>query len=207
MSGARSIMVLVAMLTLPIAVLARNGQADSANTLKPVAAFSSIGNADLRSVAIFHEMGKVIQSPRCLNCHPRTDRPNQDDAMLPHNPPVTRGPDGHGAAGLECSTCHAARNVAFATGEGSIPGNPKWHLAPIEMAWEGKTLAQICAQIKDPARNGGKTLADLIVHNGTDDLVGWGWHPGLGRKPAPGTQAEFGTLTEAWVRTGAKCPA
>ena len=24
-----------------------------------------------RSVALFTEMGKVIQSPRCLNCHPR----------------------------------------------------------------------------------------------------------------------------------------
>ena len=36
----------------------------------------------------------------------------------------------------------------------SIPGNPNWHLAPIEMAWEGKTLGQICEQIKDKARNG-----------------------------------------------------
>ncbi|CAN5519063.1 hypothetical protein BH09PSE4_BH09PSE4_01930 [soil metagenome] len=163
--------------------------------------------AKARSAALFVEMGKVIQSPRCLNCHPRSDRPNQGDSMTPHNPPVTRGPDGFGAAGLECATCHGPTNVAFANGVGSIPGNPKWHLAPIEMAWEGKTLGEICRQIKDPKRNGGKSLADLIEHNGKDDLVGWGWHPGKGRAPAPGTQAQFGALTKAWVESGAECPA
>jgi len=40
-----------------------------------------------------------------------------------------------------------------------------------------------------------------------DSLVGWGWNPGDGREPAPGTQAEFGDLIKAWVDTGAACPA
>ena len=56
-------------------------------------------------------------------------------------------------------------------------------------------------------RNGGKTLAQLVEHNSHDGLVGWGWNPGDGRAPAPGTQAEFGALTKAWVDSGAKCPA
>jgi hypothetical protein len=30
------------------------------------------------------------------------------------------------------------------------------------MAWEGKTLAEICAQLKDPARNGGRKVEELI---------------------------------------------
>ncbi|MES2057686.1 MAG: Isoquinoline 1-oxidoreductase subunit [Pseudomonadota bacterium] len=167
----------------------------------------SPSDRDRHSAALFVEMGKVIQSPRCLNCHPRTDRPNQGDAMMPHNPPVVRGADGHGAPGLECATCHGPANVAFATGSGSIPGHPNWHLAPIQMAWEGKTLGQICQQIKDPKRNDGKTLEQLIEHNSHDTLVGWAWHPGKGRNPAPGTQAEFGALTRAWVESGAKCPA
>jgi hypothetical protein len=75
------------------------------------------------------------------------------------------------------------------------------------MAWEGKTLGQICAQIKDRKRNGGKTLEQLIEHNSHDTLVGWGWNPGPGRTPVPGTQAQFGELTRAWVASGAKCPA
>ncbi|MES2445143.1 MAG: Isoquinoline 1-oxidoreductase subunit [Pseudomonadota bacterium] len=175
--------------------------------LKPVSAFAGIADKDARSVAIFEEMGKVIQHPRCINCHPRTDRPNQGDAQAPHEPAVTRGPDGHGAPGLECATCHGPRNVAFANGTGSMPGHPEWHLAPKSMAWEGKSLGQICQQLKDRTRNGGKTLTQIAEHNAHDSLVGWGWNPGPGRAPAPGTQAEFGALSRAWVASGAKCPA
>jgi hypothetical protein len=74
------------------------------------------------------------------------------------------------------------------------------------MAWEGKTLAEICAQIKDRERNGGRSLQELVHHIGEDTLVGWGWAPGYGRQPAPGTQAEAGALAEEWVQTGAECP-
>jgi hypothetical protein len=38
-----------------------------------------------------------------------------------------------------------------------VPGNPIWHLAPRETAWEDKTLGEICAQIRDPTRNGMET--------------------------------------------------
>lgn len=193
----------VAILALPVALLAR----EVPPALKAPAAFARIADKDARSVALFTEMGKVIQSPRCINCHPRTDRPLQGDAMQPHSPPVVRGPYNFGASGMECSTCHGRENMTFANGEGSIPGNRKWRLAPIEMAWEGKSLGEICAQIKDPARNGGKTLDQMIEHNTSDVLVGWGWNPGKGRTPAPGTQAQFGALTKAWVESGAKCPA
>lgn len=178
-----------------------------ATTLKPVSAFAGIKDAKARSLALFAEMGKVISHPRCMNCHPRTDRPNQGDDGHPHNPPVTRGPDGHGAAGLECATCHGPANVAFSNGSGSIPGHPQWHLAPKSMAWEGKSLGAICVQIKDKARNGGKTLAQILEHNAHDSLVGWAWHPGDGRTPAPGTQAQFGELSKAWAASGAICPA
>jgi hypothetical protein len=73
--------------------------------------------------------------------------------------------------------------------------------------WEGKTLAEICVQIKDPARNGGRKVEDLVHHIGTDTLVGWAWSPGFGRTPAPGTQKEAGALVDAWIKTGAVCPA
>jgi hypothetical protein len=196
------IALLAAMIVLPVAI-ARGGVA---STLKPAGAFAGIADRNARSAAIFTEMGKVLTSPRCLNCHPRTDSPTQGDNLVVHNPPVTRGPDGFGAAGLECATCHGPRNATFASASGTIPGNPKWHLAPKSMAWQGLTLGQICASIKDMKKNGGMTLAQLIEHNGKDALVGWGWNPGAGRTPAPGTQAEFGALTKAWVESGAACP-
>lgn len=193
---------IASVIILPLSI-ARGGEASG---LKPASAFTGIADRNARSAAIFTEMGKVLTSPRCLNCHPRTDSPTQGDAMLLHSPPVTRGPDGFGAPGMECATCHGPRNAAFGNGGGSVPGNPKWHLAPRSMAWQGLTLGQICAVIKDTKKNGGLSLEQLIDHNGKDELVGWGWKPGPGRIPAPGTQAEFGALTKAWVESGAACP-
>lgn len=170
--------------------------------LRPVSAFDSIKDPAKRSVALFEEASKVISSPRCMNCHPRDDRPTQYDTMRPHVPWVVRGADGHGAPGLRCDTCHQAENFDVS----GVPGAPNWSLAPTEMAWQGKTLAQICVQIQDPRRNGGKDKAALVHHMAQDELVGWGWRPGGGRTPAPGTQKQFGELVQAWLATGGHCP-
>lgn len=173
-----------------------------ATGLKPLSDFAAIKDRKQRSLALFDEVGKVIQHPRCLNCHPAGERPTQADAMRPHMPLVVRGDGGIGATGLRCTTCHHEKNYDVA----GVPGNPKWALAPAEMAWQGKSLGAICEQIKDKNRNGGKTMAELVHHMAEDELVGWGWHPGGKRTPAPGTQAEFGALFKAWADSGAYCP-
>ena len=125
--------------------------------------------------------------------------------MQLHQPLAVRGKDGHGAVAMACTTCHGASNFA-PSANWSVPGNPKWGVAPIEMAWEGRSLRQICQQVKDPKRNGGKTMKQIVDHMAHDDLVGWGWNPGPGRTPAPGTQQQFGALIQAWVDAGANCP-
>jgi hypothetical protein len=103
---------------------------------------------------------------------------------------------------MRCFTCHGAANYD----PGRVPRNPRWLLAPEEMAWVGQSLGQICRQIKDPKRNGGKDMAALVHHMAHDELVGWGWNPGAGRTPVPGTQERFGQLIQAWTDTGAQCP-
>lgn len=173
-----------------------------ATSLRPLSAFFSIKNTKTRSLALFVEVGKVIQHPRCLNCHPVGERPTQTDTMRPHMPLVVRGEGGVGAAGLRCSTCHHAENFDPA----GVPGNPKWMLAPIQMAWQGKTLGAICRQLKDKSRNGSRGMPELIHHMAEDDLVGWGWHPGGNRTPVPGTQRQFGELFSAWAASGSHCP-
>jgi hypothetical protein len=173
----------------------------SAALAKPES-FAGITDTAARSAALFTEAGKVLTSPRCVNCHPAGDRPLQGETRRLHQPPVTRGSDGFGAASLRCAICHQGANFEPA----GVPGHAHWHLAPREMAWQDKTLGQICTQIKDPARNGGRSLEQLLEHMATDSLVGWAWVPGFGRQPAPGTQKEFGALIEAWVNTGAACP-
>jgi hypothetical protein len=155
-----------------------------------------------RSRELFGEMAKVLMHPRCVNCHPPDETPRQGDAHLIHDPPVLRGAANRGVVGMQCNTCHQDHNLELAR----IPGAPGWHLAPPEMVWLGRTPAQICEQIKDPARNGGKTLAQIQDHLAHDPLVGWGWAPGHGREPAPGTQAALGALAQRWIDSGAACP-
>jgi cytochrome c5 len=175
---------------------------DASDPLAAPESFAAISDPAARSAALFTELGKVLTHPRCLNCHPAGDRPRQGDTARLHQPPVERGPDGFGLPAMRCPICHQAANFEAAR----VPGNPIWHLAPREMAWEGKSLGEICAQIKDPARNGNRRLEALVEHIGADHLVGWAWAPGSGRKSAPGTQKEAGALVEAWIKTGAACP-
>jgi hypothetical protein len=177
-----------------------------ASPLKPPTAFQTIADEKARSTALFAEAGKVLQHPRCLNCHPVTREPTQGDDLHPHVPKLQIGDD-HGTKAMPCSSCHGATNSAtMGARVKSIPGTSAWALAPASMAWQGLTLGQICVQLKDPARNGKRTLAQIHEHLAKDHLVAWAWHPGEGRTPAPGTQPVFGELIRAWIDTGAHCP-
>jgi hypothetical protein len=170
--------------------------------LRAVSDFASIADRAERSRALFLEASRVLLHPRCVNCHPSGDVPHQGMQLAMHDPPVQRGPRDHGVPAMECGTCHQDRNQPLSR----VPGAPKWHVAPIQMAWVGKSPGYICNQLKDPARNGGKSLAQIVEHNAHDELVAWGWVPGGGREAAPGSQQQFGDLTAAWVETGAECP-
>jgi hypothetical protein len=199
----------VVIAALPCCVAGSNAAETSAQAilLQPASAFSTIGDERARSVALFTEAAKVIQSPRCMNCHPVKRQPTQGDDLHAHIPPMHAGPGDHGVPGLPCKSCHGDKNVAtLSSSIASIPGHSHWGLAPASMAWQGKSLSEICVQLKDTARNGGRSLSKIHEHMATDPLVGWAWHPGEGRIPAPGTQVQFGALIEAWISTGAHCP-
>ncbi len=179
-------------------------------TLRPPSKFAAITDRAARSRALFGEVAKVLTSPRCLNCHPAGDHPTQGNDLHAHDPPVARGASGDGVPGVPCQACHMSRTVDLFPGAAasyqSIPGHPRWELAPLEMAWQGKPTGDICRQLKDKSRNGGRDLAMIQEHLANDDLVAYGWHPGAGRTPAPGTQQELGELAQAWIDTGAECP-
>jgi hypothetical protein len=183
--------------------------AQSPDGLRAPSDFANIQDTAARSKALFNEGAKVITSPRCMNCHPAGNHPLQGDDKHVHEPPVERGAGGSGVAGNTCAGCHNERNFTLpmpASSYKSIPGHSRWGLAPVEMAWEGKSAGEICTQLKDKTRNGGRDLALLHEHVANDDLVAWGWNPGAGRDPAPGTQERLGELIQAWIDTGAHCP-
>jgi hypothetical protein len=158
--------------------------------------------------AAFETVRKVFQHPRCQNCHIPGDAPLQFDDSRTHAMNVKRGPDGQGAPGLPCATCHASQNPPASFGANMPPGAPNWHLpaARNPMVFIRLTPAQLCATIKDPKATGGKDLGAMLDHVAGDKLVAWGWEPGLGRAAVPVPRAELVAAFRTWMDAGAPCP-
>lgn len=161
-------------------------------------------NAEL-SRAAFNKAYTVLMHPRCMNCHPAGDAPLQGDDSHPHIQNVKAGPEGKGFFALKCTNCHQEHNLP---GENMPPGNPTWHLPPpdMPMVFEGKSPAELAAQLKDPKKNGGKTLEQIFHHVDQDKLVLWGWNPGDGRTLPPLTHEEFTKQMRIWIDNGAEVP-
>src|SRR6516165_1212496 len=125
---------------------------------------------DAGARAAFLDVYKVLMSPRCMNCHPSGDAPLQGDDSHVHIQNVKRGEDGKGKYALKCANCHQDVNLP---GENLPPGNPTWQLPRKDMplVFQGKSPRELADQMKDPKRNGGKTLAQLVEHVTHDKLV------------------------------------
>ncbi len=169
------------------------------------AAGEQLAAGGLAAWAKFHE---VVSHPRCANCHVADGRPMWSGPSYgetrAHGMNVGGDPELlFGYPGMTCDTCHMAENAGVPHGP---PGAEVWHLPPASMAWWGVSSAEICAQIKDPARNGGRSLADVQTHIAEDARVAWGWAPGPGRDPAPYSAAEAASFIEARAADGAPCP-
>ena len=156
----------------------------------------------------FTVVQRVLQHPRCQNCHIPGDAPLQFDEGRAHAQNVLRGPDGKGAPGLPCATCHATKNPPASYGAHMPPGAPNWHLPPPDrkMVFIGLSGGDLCRTIKDPAKNGGRDMAALLKHVGEDKLVLWGWSPGVGRAPVDVPHADFVAAFRRWADAGAPCP-
>jgi cytochrome c5 len=147
----------------------------------------------------------VLQHPRCANCHPAGNAPLQGDDSRPHLQNVQRGPEGKGLPAMRCDTCHQRSNLASPN---LPPGAPNWHLPKPEMplVFVGMSSRELCEQMKDPARNGGKTPEQIAEHMSGDPLAMWGWDPGPGRAPVSTPHEELVRAVEAWVKGGCGCP-
>ena len=98
--------------------------------------YARAGDDPASAAKAFLTVSQVLMHPRCVNCHPKGDRPLQGDDSHPHIMHVVRGPEGLGKNGLWCSTCHQEKNLP---GAHMPPGAPGWQLPPndMPMAFEG----------------------------------------------------------------------
>lgn len=148
----------------------------------------------------------VLMSPRCMNCHPKGDVPLQGDDSHLHTQGIIRGNDGKGVYAVKCTSCHQDKNTP---GLNMPPGNDPWKLPPadMKMIFEGKSPRELAALMKDPNKNGHKTMAQMVDHVTNDKLVLWGWNPGDGRTLPPLPHDEFAKAFKEWVDKGAYLPA
>lgn len=174
----------------------------SARETSPAATKSETAAA---SRAAFRAVYAVLMSPRCMNCHPAGSAPLQGDDSHVHAQGVKRGPDGKGLYALKCAACHQGANLP---GQNMPPGNPRWHLpsAAMPLVFQGLSPRELALQLKDPRRNGGKTLDQLVEHVSHDGLVLGAWEPGDGRTLPPLPHAEFAARFKEWVDKGAAVP-
>jgi len=158
-----------------------------------------------KSLQAFRAVASVLTSPRCLNCHIPGDAPLHGDDGKPHKElNIKRGPDGRGTPAMRCTNCHQSENAATPH---APPGAPNWQLPPpsMRMAWQGLSTGDLCRTLKDPAKNGNMTLAQLYQHLDGHPLVLWAWNPGPGRSIPPLSHEQFMSKVKEWMDTGAAC--
>ncbi|WP_299831112.1 hypothetical protein [uncultured Roseobacter sp.] len=154
---------------------------------------------------------EVVSHPRCSNCHVGpSDRPMWSGPSYgeprPHGMMIRAGDSRIGAETIPCRTCH----VTNETGGQDVPhAAPQvadaWRLAPVEADWFGRSSDFICAQLRDPARNGGRTVEELAEHLGHDVILHWAWAPGGTREPAPYDLESHIADLRLWGAAGQPC--
>jgi hypothetical protein len=154
------------------------------------------------TLATWTQIEKVLQHPRCLNCH-QDQSPLQGNLRRPHIPHVVRGFANHGVGAMKCEGCH---NQSGNNETSRTPGAPHWQLAPLSMKWQGLTGHDLCLAFKDKNKNGGRSLDEVIAHIDHDALVNWAWNPGADREPIPIPHGDFIKILQRWVNGGALCP-
>lgn len=167
-------------------------------------------------IAAFARIYEVARHTRCANCHVEPDNipmwsgPYYGKAR-PHGMNINAGESRIGAETLVCSTCHRTNENFESAAHAPPHAGLDWQLPPVEFQWFDKTPAEICAQLSDRGRNGGRDFIGLAEHLVEDSshrgFVLWGWQPGGGRQPAPySLQMHVNDILE-WGVAGQPCPA
>lgn len=187
---------------LPAATLAAEGENVTINP--PAAATLEEG------LAAFDRIYEVTSHPRCSNCHVGADNipmwsgPSYGTTR-PHGMNVNAGASRIGAETLQCATCHAYSETGNDMPHAAPQVAMTWMLPPPEAAWFGKSTEEICTQLRDPERNGGRDMMDLAAHLDHDLILHWAWSPGGGREPAPYSLQEHVNDILMWGVAGMPC--
>ena len=164
-------------------------------------------------LAAWDRIYEVASHPRCANCHVgASDRPMWSGPSYgkarPHGMNIRAGDSRIGVEYVPCATCHV-EDPANGRGNPAPHEAPRvaapWRLAPVEADWFGRTPEEICTQLRDPERNGGRDMAELASHLDHDVILHWAWSPGGGREPAPYSLEDHVRDILTWGNAGFPC--
>lgn len=182
----------------------------SVGVLLAFACSAPVAHAQDAGAQVWERIFAVVSHPRCANCHVGDDgRPAWDGLGYGgnrlHGMNIVADESRIGAETVPCRTCHIG-----AAGPNDVPHaapqlDDAWRLAPIELAWRGKTSAEVCAQLRDPDANDGFDTAALSEHVRTSAFVRYGFMPGVGRIPAPGSADALAEDLLIWGAAGMPC--
>jgi hypothetical protein len=77
---------------------------------------------------------------------------------------INAGESRIGAEALSCNACHQTSTRENAVPHAAPHTGMDWRLTPVEFGWTDRSGAEICAQMRDPNRNGGREEAEMIEH-------------------------------------------
>ena len=165
----------------------------------------------LEAWARIHE---VVSHPRCSNCHAGPDNrpmwsgPSYGKARF-HGMNINAGESRIGAEAIACATCHTTLSNARENANTMPHAAPRvaadWRMAPVEAHWFGRSGVEICNQLRDPERNGGRTYQELAEHLDHDVILHWAWSPGGNREAAPYSLEEHVDDLLTWGAAGMPC--
>ena len=132
----------------------------------------------------------VVTHPRCANCHVDAKAipmwtPAGESKSRVHGMNIHGGESRIGAETIPCSTCHMTSTLPNDPAPAPLRAGIDWQLAPVEFLWFGKSGAEICAQLKDPKRNGGRDAVGLLEHLAARCIAEWLHPAGVGARGRP----------------------
>ncbi|MEQ6250275.1 hypothetical protein ABMC89_15375 [Sulfitobacter sp. HNIBRBA3233] len=180
--------------------------------LLPVGAVAQGGDSPARAdgIAAWSRIYATVSHPRCTNCHvgdsgrPGWEALGYGEGRL-HAMNIVAGDSRIGAETIPCRTCHISAAGPNDTPHAAPQIDDAWRLPPVELAWRGKTSEEVCAQLRDPERNDGFDIEGLAQHVLESAFVNWGFAPGGGREPAPGSAQALAADIRAWGAAGMPC--
>lgn len=175
----------------------------------PVAAQDGGVSRD-EGMAAWERIFVTSSHPRCTNCHVGPQEVPMWNGLgygadIPHGMGVQADESRIGAESTPCRTCHITSSAPNITPHAPPRIEDAWRLPPVELAWLGTDSAGLCRQLRDPERNDGNDIADMIEHLRSSPFVAWGFAPGGGRDPAPGSVAQLARDFEIWGAAGTPC--